>query len=574
MCTNLLARQATMATPFVCADWHQDSNFKRAEHTEDRKRPLSMNWVVVINEHGDRRLRIKAVWNENVQNRWAVDFLAGALPARPLRAGGPPGDVRRCLAAWLKDHCRTQSPLHAGAQSRPENQGVSALPSRCVSRRLTWAVILACLLSCLPLFGQAQPRATVETSEKSPWSFHVQATAIPQGHGDFPSPYASSNSLSPEGEVAGSLTTTFYVGRKLWNGAEVYINPEILAGNGVSSTLGIAGFPNGEIYRVDNPSPKVSLSRLFIRQTWGLGGSRELVPSGQNQVPREVNASRITLTMGKFSLVDMFDNNGYSHDARTRFMNWALMDNGAWDFAADTRGYTYGVALEVYRGRWGWRMAEVMVPASANGMQMDTRISQARADNFEIERCHTLDGHPGVVRMMAFANHAHMGSYRETIDTPAFGMDLTKSRAYRVKYGFGINLEQEITRDLGMFFRWGWNDGHTETWAFTEIDRSGSGGVSLNGRRWRRPSDHFGLAFVANGLSKDHSEYLRLGGKGFIIGDGKLNYGKEVILESYYSVALRWGVSISPDFQYVMHPAYNRDRGPVAIYAVRFHWEK
>jgi len=439
-------------------------------------------------------------------------------------------------------------------------------------RRLTWAVILACLVWCRPLFGQEQLTAAPETPEKSPWSFHVQATAIPQGHGDFHSPYASSNSLSPEGEVATSFTSTFYVGRELWNGAEVYVNPEILAGNGLSSTLGLAGFPNGEIYRVDNPSPKVSLSRFFIRQTWGLGGSREFVWSGQNQVPAELYASRITLTTGKFSLVDMFDDNGYSHDARTQFMNWALMDNGAWDFAADTRGYTYGAALEIYRGRWAWRMAEVMVPASANGMQMDTRISQARADNFEIERRHTLNGHPGVFQMMSFANHAHMGSYRETIDTPALGMDITKSRAYRVKYGLGINLEQELTKNLGLFFRSGWNDGHTETWAFTEIDRTASGGVSLNGRRWRRTSDRFGLALVGNGLSKDHAQYLRLGGKGFIIGDGRLNYGHEKILETYYSFAVGKGLVLSPDFQYVANPAYNRDRGPVAISAVRFHW--
>jgi high affinity Mn2+ porin len=374
--------------------------------------------------------------------------------------------------------------------------------------------------------------------------------------------------------VATSFTSTFYVGRKLWNGAEVYVNPEILAGSGLGHTLGIAGFPNGEIYRVDNPRPKLSLSRFFLRQTWGRGDSGEFAPSGQNQVPAYLFASRITLTAGKFSLVDLFDDNAYSHDARTQFMNWSLMDNGAWDFAADTRGYTEGVALEVYRKRWAWRMASVLVPRYANGMPMDTRIARARADNFEVERRHTLEGHAGVVRLMTYVNHAHMGSYRETIDTPAFEMDITKSRAYRAKYGAGINLEQEIAKDLGVFFRYGWNDGHSETWAFTEIDRTGSGGLSLIGRRWGRPSDHFGLAFVENGLSLDHKEYLSLGGKGFIIGDGRLNYGREKIFETYYAIGLKHGFAISPNFQYVVNPAYNRDRGPVPICALRLHWER
>jgi high affinity Mn2+ porin len=403
---------------------------------------------------------------------------------------------------------------------------------------------------------------------------HYQATAIPQGHGDFHSPYASSNSLSPETEVATSFTSTLYVGRKLWNGAEVYINPEILAGSGLSHTLGIAGFPNGEIYRVDNPRPKLNLSRFFLRQTWGRGDSGGFVPSGQNHVPGYLFASRISLTAGKFSLVDMFDGNAYSHDARTQFMNWPLMDNGAWDFAADTRGYTEGVALEVYRSRWAWRMASVLVPKYANGMQMDTRIARAQADNFEVERRHALHGHAGAARLMTYANHAHMGSYCETIDTPPFEMDIAKSRAYRAKYGAGVNLEQEIAKDLGVFFRYGWNDGHTETWAFTEIDRTGSGGLSLGGRPWGRPSDRIGLAFVENGLSHDHEEYLSLGGKGFIIGDGKLNYGRERILETYYLIALKDGFALSPDFQYVVSPAYNRDRGPVTIYALRLHWER
>jgi high affinity Mn2+ porin len=249
------------------------------------------------------------------------------------------------------------------------------------------------------------------------------------------------------------------------------------------------------------------------------------------------------------------------------------MDNGAWDFAADTKGYTYGLALEFYRRQWAVRFASVAVPKEANGTPLDWRLGRARSENLEIERRHALASHRGTFRVMGFINHAHMGNYRATIDTPAFKMDVTKSRSYTRKYGFGFNGEQEIAKGIGVFFRYGWNDGHTETWVFTEIDRTGSGGLSIKGDRWKRPADHFGVAMVVNGISKDHADYLRAGGKGFIIGDGRLNYGREKIIETYYSIALGKGFFISPDFQYVRNPAYNRDRGPVAIIAARVHWE-
>jgi high affinity Mn2+ porin len=436
------------------------------------------------------------------------------------------------------------------------------------------AWLLGLVLPCIcvaPL--KAQQDSSSSASETTAWSFHVQATVIPQGHGDFYSPYASDHSLSPADEVKASFTATFFVGHKLWEGGELYVNPEILAGQGLSATQGVAGFPNGEIYRVDNPRPKVDLSRLFIRQTWGLGGGRTSVAGGENQVIDMRDASRLTLTLGKFSLVDFFDDNAYSHDARTQFMNWALMDNGAWDFAADTRGYTYGLVVEVYRRQWAWKFASVLMPKRANGIAMDTRFGKSRADNLEVGRRFAPGGHPGALRVMGYLNHAHMGSYRETIDTPAFQMDIARSRAFRLKYGFGVNAEQEMKKDLGVFFRYGWNDGHTETFVFTEIDRTGSGGIDLKGLRWKRPADHLGLAMLVNGISKDHADYLRAGGKGFIIGDGKLNYGRERIIEGYYSFALGKGFSLSPDVQRITNPAYNRDRGPVTVLGARVHWE-
>ena len=337
---------------------------------------LTMKWIIDI----DGRLR--AVWNENLQGRWAVDSLPSTLPTQPLRAGGPPGNVRRSFAVWLKDLCRTQSPLHVGVQSRPEDRGVNALASGCVSPRLVSAVILTCLplhrqeesllrrlvcaallalaLGAVPLRGQDNSQSAPDQGKS--WDFHVQATAIPQGYGEFHAPYSGQNSLPPDGDLETSFTSTFFIGRKLWDGAEIYVNPEILAGKGIGSTLGIAGFPNGEIYRVDNPSPKITLARLFIRQTWNLGGPQQYLEDDQNQLPGRRRSTRITVTLGKFSVVDLFDGNTYSHDARTQYLNWSLMDNGAWDFAADTRGYTYGLAIEAMKGRWTVRYAGVMMP--------------------------------------------------------------------------------------------------------------------------------------------------------------------------------------------------------------------
>lgn len=434
------------------------------------------------------------------------------------------------------------------------------------------AILLLLLPGSAPLFCQDDAQQAPDLER--PWDFHAQATVIPQGHGDFRALYSGLNSLSPDAELDTSFTSTFYVGRRLWEGGEIYVNPEILAGKGLSSTLGLAGFPNGEIYRVDNPNPKLTLARLFLRQTWQLGGPEETLKDDLNQFPCRCRSSRITLVVGKFALVDLFDDNAYSHDARTQFLNWSLMDNGAWDFAADTRGYTYGVAVEAAKARWSLRFASVLMPKVANGMALDLHPDKARADNLEWERRHKLAGRPGALRLMAYINHGHMGNYRTTLETPAYGMDITRSRTYTRKYGFGLNGEQELARGIGVFFRAGWNDGHTESFAFTEIDRTGAGGISINGSRWNRRQDTFAVALALNGISKDHREYLQAGGHGFIIGDGALNYGKEGILETYYSFAARWGVFISPDFQFVEHPAYNRDRGPVAVYALRFHWER
>jgi len=407
----------------------------------------------------------------------------------------------------------------------------------------------------------------------SPWSVHGQMTAVSQGDGNFYSPYSGKNSLPGQAELKTSFTATLFLGRELWKGGQIYVNPELSAGEGLGQTLGIAAFPNGEIYRVDTPTPKLNLSRLYLKQVFGLGGGEEHLEEENNRHAATVDRDRLTLIGGKFSLNDFFDDNTYSHDPRSQFLNWALMDQGAWDYAADTRGYTWGVYAELREGPWAARFAIVLEPAVANQLEFDTNVLQAHGDNAEVEYRYAISGHPGAARLLGYANHAHMGSYQETIDTPSAMMDIANTRAYRTKYGLGLSLEQEVARDVGLFARLGWNDGTTETWAFTEIDRSASFGASVGGSYWSRPADRLGAAYVWSGLSDVHAEYLSLGGYGFLIGDGKLSYAPEQVLETYYLYMAGKHIGLSADFQFVVHPAYNQDRGPVAIGAGRIHYE-
>ncbi len=418
------------------------------------------------------------------------------------------------------------------------------------------------------------------------WNTHFQLTTITQAHFGFHSPYRGVNSLSARYEIPSSVTSTIFLGHKLWRDAYLFINPEESIGAGLSATHGIAGFPNGEIYRVDDPSPKTNLSRLFYQQDFNLGGEQEQIEDDKNQFASKKDGRRITVVAGKFSLNDYFDDNTYAHDPRTQFMNWALMDNGAWDYAADTRGYTWGIYGELHLADWSIRAAFVQEPALANQLDLDGDIVHANSENFEIERRYRLANHAGAVRLLGYVNHARMGNYREAIDgaqathaTP----DVTTTRSYCTKYGFGLNWEQELTADLGVFSRIGWDDGATETWAFTEIDRDVSLGASLKGSAWHRPRDTVGFALILDGLSKDHADYLSAGGLGFIVGDGPLpgtaatgsylSYAPEQALETYYLYQVIKPMSLTADFQFVNHPGYNAARGPVPIYALRMHFE-
>jgi hypothetical protein len=421
----------------------------------------------------------------------------------------------------------------------------------------------------------AEPPPEPGTSTNtSPWSVHGQTTFQLWNHGPFTSPYSGPNSLLNETEHDASLTATLFVGRRLWSGGELYVNPEIISGTGPSDVRGLAGPPNGETYRVDTPHPKISLARVFLRQTFELGGETEALESEENQLPGQRLSRRVVLTGGKFSVTDVFDSNTYGHDPRTQFNNWSLWANAAWDYPADTRGYTWGLAIETYLDAWAVRAGTFLEPKVANGLQLDHQISEAHGDVLEIEHAHSIDGQTGVVRVLAYLNHARMGSYSEALALNPEAPDVTATREPgRTKHGFGINLEQAITLEVGFFLRAGWNDGKTESWAFTEVERTLAGGLSIGGKIWNREPDRLGLAFGLNGINRDHREYLAAGGLGFMLGDGRLNYAPERVIDAYYSLALGTIGFFSLEAQRYENPAFNRDRGPATLYGGRLHFE-
>lgn len=423
-----------------------------------------------------------------------------------------------------------------------------------------------------PAFSQDLVSLYEEANQKD-WSLHGQVTTVTQGISQTNSPYSGTNSVGINPEVKTSETATLFLGHTLWSGANLIVNPEVAGGSGLAATHGVAGFPNGEIYRVDDPSPKFNLSRLYVRQVFGLGGETEEIENDINQMHQTVDVRRVTLVAGKFALNDFLDDNTFSHDPRNQFLNWSLMDNGAWDYAADTRGYSWGYMLEYNQPQWAIRISMVLVPESANGMAMDTNLLQAHGDNAEFEYRYRILQKKGKARLLGYMNHAHMGNYQATLDNPAYGMDITQTRSYSTKYGFGLNLEQEVVRDVGAFVRLGWNDGQTESWTFTEVDRTLSSGLSLNGNLWGMRRDVAGIALIVNGLSKEHADYLSSGGYGFMLGDGRLNYAPEQIAELYYLFRPMNALGITADFQMVNNPGYNQDRGPATIIATRMHVE-
>lgn len=406
------------------------------------------------------------------------------------------------------------------------------------------------------------------------FNLHFQQTVITQHKPGFTAPYTGQNSLLTGTETQSSLTATLFGGARLWKGAEVYFNPEMSGGSGLSKTLGIAGFPNGETFRVGAAEPKIYIARLYLTQRFEWGNTTESVPDDLNQLAGTRKTHYFSVTVGKYGMADFFDGNEFSHDPRTQFMNWSLMDNGAWDYPANTRGYVMGINIELGQPNWTLRFAHTMSTTTANGAIWDAKISKANTQTLEYERRYKLNGQAGTVRLLSFRNNGKMGSYNIANSMPGVPNVDTTQRYGRHKYGFGVSADQYLSNDLGVFAKASFNDGHTQTWYFTEIDRSVSAGISLNGTRWKRQKDVVGLAMVLNGLSQPHRQYLEQGGMGFMLGDGQLNYAPEFIAELYYRLhAYQNKLWISPDYQFIANPGFNKDRGPVNVLGLRAHVE-
>jgi hypothetical protein len=418
--------------------------------------------------------------------------------------------------------------------------------------------------------------ANAEEAEDK-WNLKFQATYVDQKKPAFGAAYSGPNSLMTLSESQHSFTTTVFLGLRPFTGTEIYFNPEMIQGNGLSGLVGLGGPTNGENQKAAASEVTLYNARAFLRQTVNLGGDAIEVKSGPNQVAGQIDSHRLVLTAGKIALVDLFDNNAFSHDPRAQFLNWSIMDYGAFDYAADARGYTDGAALEYFHDDWAFRIGRFMMPRESNGLTLDSDIFHHYGDNFEMEHAHRLAGQPGKLRFLAYRNVARMGGYRDAIafarangGTP----DLSPVREERVKYGYGASFEQSLTGDIGLFGRWSWNDGASEEYAFTEIDRSLSGGVSIKGASWGRDKDVLGIALARNGISQAHRDYLAAGGLGFFLGDGRLNlYRPEDIIETYYSIAVIKFAWVSLDYQHISNPAYNADRGPAHVGSVRLHLE-
>lgn len=423
-------------------------------------------------------------------------------------------------------------------------------------------------------------------SESAPYFIAGQANIIFQAHGPFHSPYDGPNSLQSRGEYKTSLVGTLFLGlqlhRNLRYATDAIVDFESAGGRGISQALGLAGFTNLDVVRNPNLGSKPYLARVQIHQVIGL--TDKLVESDRTpySLATQLPERRFELHVGKMSLPDYFDINSIGSDSHLQFLNWTTDNNGAWDYAADTRGYTYGVALEYHDPAWSARYVIAAMPTVANGIDLDWAFSRAHGQNFEFELRKSLLGHlvssdrKGTVRVLSFVNHAHMGRYRDAVDAYLSGRDPkpdidAHAKFGAVKYGFGLNAEQEITQNLRTFLRFGWNEGQHESYAYTEVDQTVAFGGDYSGRAFSRPQDKIGVAFVSNAIKRDHQNYLKYGGLGFLLGDGKLNYAREDILESYYNLHAWRGIYYALNLQFVDHPGYNKDRGPVLVEAIRMH---
>ncbi len=432
------------------------------------------------------------------------------------------------------------------------------------------------------------------------FNFHAQTTFVAQGDPGFPAQYSGPNSLNSAGERQSTVTADLYAGLRLWRGAEVHADFLAWEGYGLSQTFGIEDFTNGDAYKAGTTFPDFMAAHLFVRQSFGLGGEQEDVPDGPFTLAGKQDISRLTFTVGRLSPTDMFEDNTYAHDPHTQFMNWATNTNVTWDYASDQVGFTTGIAVELNQAEWALRYGFFQMPGVQNGFTADDRIfcwpGQGSDGSFfqswgmamEVERRWSIDGHKGAIRFLAWLNEADMASYQVATailrkhppgsgGPPGSGADVPPaSLAIRNKHGLGLNWEQEIAKNVGLFSRVGWNDGHEEAWTYTDVNWTASLGVSVKGplrNLPKRKDDTWGLVGIVSGASHDQQEFLEAGGLGILNGDGALSYSPEKVLETYYSFQLDKSFQLMLDYEYVDDPAFNSARGPVSVFGARVHWE-
>lgn len=437
--------------------------------------------------------------------------------------------------------------------------------------------LISAALASLCLFVSGPALADDEAAGKDQnYAIHGQETFVLQANPAFRSLYQGPNSLSPRPHAKETFDLTLYAGFRPWKDAEIWVDPEIDQGFGLSDTLGIAGFPSGEAYKVGKWAPYPKLPRWFYRQTIDLGGESEKVDPGLFQLGGHRSQNNLVLTLGKFSVVDIFDTNDQSHDPRSDFMNWTIIDAGTFDYAANAWGYTYGAAAELNLAKWAIRAGAFDLSKVPNSEELDPSFSQYELDA-EIERRLSIAGQPGKIKLTFYLNHGRMGRFADAIRLAQMNggpADIVPVRRMQSRTGVSFNFEQQISKAVSVFVKGGVTNGAIEPYEFSDVDRTIAAGTTIKGSSWGRADDRIGIAGVINAITRTHQKFLDAGGLGILIGDGRLPHpGSEAILESYYEVALAKPLHLSIDAQFVNHPGYNRDRGPVPIGAVRLHAE-
>jgi len=443
--------------------------------------------------------------------------------------------------------------------------------------RASVAAVLAALCVISPAMAQTPTEDGSPQDSASEWySIHGQTTFVQQYHPPFTAPFRGPNSSSSAHNGAHTVDATLFLGARLGDGLEFYVDPEVDYGFGLNDTLGFAGFPSGEAYKIGAASPYYETHRAFARYTIGLGGDRQKVEPAANQLGGTRQSDNITITAGKFAATDIFDTNSYAHDPRADFLNWAIIDSAAFDYAANSWGYTYGAVVEWTQSWWTLRGGVFDLSNIPNAVNLDPHFRQFETV-MEIEERHQLFDHPGVLKFLVYNNRGRFANYNDAVRlAQATGAtpDVGQVRRYSSRPGAAINLQQEILSDLGSFLRASLNDGHKEADEFTEVNRSIAIGLSLVGTRWNRPDDTIGLAGVVNDISKDARNYLAAGGLGILIGDGQLpKAGFEQVVEIYYKASILTDIAATFDYQHFENPAYDASRGPVDIFGIRLHAE-